>query len=116
MSEESILKHVKSMIALNPDDDYFDSNIIPLINSAFITLMQIQNGKEMPFAIYDDSKTWEEYQAKSGISDATLAFVKIYIPIRVRLLFDPPQTQALLKALQEEKMELEFRIGIESEV
>lgn len=106
--ESSILFSIKKLLGLNEEYEAFDTDIIIHINSVFGVLTQLGVGPKEGFSIEDSSATWEEYvQAKSEIN-----FVKTYIYLKVRLLFDPPQNSALTKAIEDSIKEYEWRLNI----
>lgn len=106
--ESSILFSIKKLLGLNEEYEAFDTDIIIHINSVFGVLTQLGVGPKEGFSIEDSSATWEEYvQGKSEIN-----FVKTYIYLKVRLLFDPPQNSALTKAIEDSIKEYEWRLNI----
>ena len=107
--DDSILNSVKASIGVNPDDDVFDQELIMLINTVLMTLQQIGVGpQDELFHIEDDSKTWSDYLEEP----TELPMVKNYIAIRVRLIFDPPQSSSLDQALRQEIAEYEWRMNL----
>ena len=87
---------------LEPTDDSFDDELLPLINSKLSILSQIgPNG----IRVTGVSETWDQV-----IIDPSLDMVREYIGTSVRLVFDPPQSGGVLKALQDMAKELEWRI------
>lgn len=108
--EESILTTIKKMIGLTEYDTIFDPDIIVYINSAFMDLYQI-GVSESPFSISDKSSKWEDF-----LEDLTkIGYVKTYIFIKVRLIFDPPQTSFLLEALSRQLEQIEWRLNAQAE-
>ena len=107
--EESILDSIKNFLGLSTDDDVFDQELLMLINSAIMSLQQIGVGpQEELFSIEDNSTTWSDYLE----NPTTLPMVKPYIGLKVRLVFDPPQSSALDQALRLEIAECEWRLNI----
>ena len=107
--EESILDSIKNFLGLSTDDDVFDQELLMLINSAIMSLQQIGVGpQEELFSIEDNSTTWSDYLE----NPTTLPMVKPYIGLKVRLVFDPPQSSALDQALRLEIAECERRLNI----
>jgi hypothetical protein len=105
---ESILTSTKKMLGLSENYDVFDQDIIICINSAFSTLHQLGIGPLPGFYIQDDHTEWPEYT----LDDPRFNSVKAYVYLRVRLLFDPPQTSFHLAAMQEQAKELEWRLNV----
>jgi len=67
--------------------------------------------------IEDDTAEWADYlPAVDEYNEKKLEFVKSYIYIYVRLLFDPPQNSFGINALQQELEQLAWRIQVQGEV
>lgn len=107
----SILLSVKKILNIAPTDDAFDMDIIVHINSAFSTLLQLGVGPETGFYIEDETITWVDFLG----NEAKFNFVKTYVYIYVRLLFDPPTTSFGITAFEKQKLELEWRINVAAE-
>lgn len=107
--DDSILNSIKIAIGLSVEDDAFDQELLMLINSVLMTLQQIGVGpQDELFHIEDNSKTWSDY-----LDEPTeLPMVKNYVAIRVRLIFDPPQSSSLDQALRQEIAEYEWRMNL----
>lgn len=103
----SILDSVKKMIGLTKEYTQFDPDIIMHINTTFGILQQLGAGDD--FSIEDDSATWSDY-----FGDRTdLEMIKTYIYMKVRLMFDPPQSSSTLQAVKDQIAELEWRINVQ---
>lgn len=102
--DESILNSTKKLLGIPDDIKDFDTDIILHINSVFSTLMQL--GAVDAFSITDDTQTWDELD----INDSQLNFVKSYIYLKVRLLFDPPANGNVSQSVQNQISELEYRM------
>ena len=107
----SILTSIKKMLGIEESYTHFDSDLIMHINSVFVILKQLGIGPENGFAIEDHSATWDDYLG----SNKNLEFVKTYIYLKVRLLFDPPTSSAMIEAVNKNINDLEWRINIEAE-
>jgi len=107
----SILATTKK--ALNLADDYtaFDMDIIMHINSVFSDLNQLGVGPDLGFMIEDKEATWDAFLG----SDPRLNHVKTYVYLRVRMLFDPPQTGFHVSAMQEQITKLEWMLNVQRE-
>lgn len=105
---DSILTSVKKLLGISAEYTNFDTDIIIHINTAFATLNQLGVGPSYGFAIEDKYAMWEEY-----ITTTNMTMVKTYIYLKVRLLFDPPTSTALLESLKQSISELEFRLLVE---
>lgn len=105
---ESILASVKKTLGIDEVHTGFDEDIILHINSVFSILQQMGVGPEEGFSISDDSTIWADY-----ISDVNqLNFVKSYIYLKVRLLFDPPASSGAMESMNKLISELEWRLFI----
>lgn len=106
----SILDDVKHMLGLLPEETAFDQDIILHINSVFGVLHQLGVGPLTGFMIEDNSATWDEF-----VTDNRLNIVKSYMFLRVKLLFDPPQTGFTQQAMERQITEMEYRINVTAE-
>lgn len=106
---DSILTSIKKHLGITEDYEHFDADIIDHINSTFTILMQIGVGPENGFRITDKSQTWSEFIPAGEQLDA----VKTYMEKRVKLLFDPPQSSAVIDVINRQIEELEWRLYVE---
>lgn len=107
---QSILGSIKQMLGIVPTAMPFDDEIILHINSTFTPLAQLQVCDE-GFNITGYTETWEDC-----ISDPSLAdMAKVYIYLRVRLIFDPPASSIVSDAMNSRLAELEWRLNIQAE-
>ena len=107
---ESILTSIKKLLGIQEEYTNFDNDIIMHINSTFSTLTQLGVGPSNGFSIKDKSSTWNEF-----ISDNRLECVKSYIYLKVKLLFDPPSTSAVMDSINRQINEYEWRINVFSD-
>lgn len=107
---DSILQSVKKKLGIMPDYRHFDEEIIMDINSAFFILNQLGVGPDEPFTIEDETSEWDDFMESGKIE-----LVKSYVPLRVRLLFDPPTTAYLEESINKQISEFEFRMQCEAE-
>ena len=105
---ESILTDTKKNIGISEDDASFDEDIIMHINSVFSILQQLGVGPEDGYMIEDSSDEWFDF---IGINNSW-NFIRSYIFLRVKLLFDPPSTSFHLDAINKQISELEFRMSV----
>lgn len=104
----SILDTVKKVVGLSSSDMSFDDVIIMHTNSAFSTLTQLGIGPEDGFEIEDSIPTWDSFIPEKP----KFNFIKSYVYLRVRLLFDPPQTSFTIDAMNNQLEEFEWRINV----
>ena len=103
---DSILTSIKKLLGIEEEYTQFDADIIIYINSVLMFLNQLGVGPTTGFSITDKSKTWKEYFG----TQTNLEAVKSYIYLKVRLLFDPPSSSAVIEAIERQRAELEWRI------
>lgn len=108
---DSILTSTKKILGMEEDYTAFDFDILTHINSAFSTLTQLGVGPEEGFMIEDATATWDAFLG----TDPKLNSVKTYVYLRVRLLFDPPQTSYLIDAFNRQVEELAWRLNVQME-
>lgn len=109
---ESILKTISHMIGPSEDYDYFNTDLIIHINTAFSRLCQLGVGPEMPFYITDDSDEWSDFISDEGHMED----VKTFIYLNVKHDFDPPQNSFLMDALEKKIEKLEWLLNSVAEV
>lgn len=108
---ESILNSIKKLLGIAEDYDHFDSDIIMHINSVFTTLTQLGVGPEDGFSINDEAEKWEDFLPEEKMIHS----VKTYIYLKVKLVFDPPLSSAVLECTKEQIKEMEWRLQIAAE-
>lgn len=108
---ESILTSIKKMLGIDSEYEQFDPDIIMHINSVFMDLSQLGVGSSVGFTIEDDTSTWMEFMSERD----NLQAVKSYMYLRVKLLFDPPSSSAVLEAMKQEISKWEWRLNVAAE-
>lgn len=108
---ESILTSIKKLLGIPEEDEHFDPDIIMHINSVLAILAQVGVGPSDGFRIEDDSLTWGDLLP----DEKNLAFVKSFVHLRVKLLFDPPLSSAVMEAMKQQAEELLWRIHVAAE-
>lgn len=104
----SILTSVKKALNLDAGYTAFDEELIIHINSAFATLTQLGVGPEAGFEIVDDTATWASFFG----ANKRYNFVKNYVFLLVKGMFDPAPTSYVVSALQAQLKEFEWRISV----
>lgn len=107
---DSILDSVKKRVNLDADYHAFDEDVLTAINSAFGTLTEIGLGPEAGFRIEDETAVWDDY-VTAGVPDLHLNAVKDYITLKVRRIFDPPQSSYAVSSMDRQITELEWRLN-----
>lgn len=105
---DSILTSIKKLLGIAEDYTNFDTDIIIHINSVFSILTQLGVGPSEGFSISDANDIWSDF-----INDSTkIELVKTYIYLKVRLIFDPPQSSSVIDAMNRTISELEWRLNV----
>jgi hypothetical protein len=108
---ESILTSIKKLLGITEEYEHFDADIIMHINSVFLNLTQIGVGPEEGFFIEDATAEWMDF-----IEDSIqLQAVKSYMYLKVKLLFDPPLSSAVVEAMNRQISEFEWRLLVAAE-
>ena len=108
---ESILTSIKKLLGIAEEYTQFDADLIMHINSVFSILTQLGVGPSNGFSIEDDRATWDEFIPEGQ----NVELVKSYIHLKVKLLFDPPLTSAVIEAMNKNIGEFEWRLNVAAE-
>ena len=104
---DSILTSIKKLLGITEEYQHFDDDLIMHINSVFLVLTQLGVGPSEGFFIEDDSAEWSDF-----LEDPTkLQMVKSYVYLKVKLLFDPPLSSAVIEANNRMISEFEWRLN-----
>lgn len=106
----SILDSIKKNLGIVPEYTAFDDQIILDINAAFSTLHQLGFGPDEGFEITGIDEFWSDI-----IEEPRFNFIKSYVCMKVRVMFDPPTSSYALDALNKQIAEYEWRIKSEIE-
>ena len=107
---ESILTSIKKLLGITEEYEHFDADIIMHINSVFMILTQLGVGPSEGFSITDKTATWDEF-----IPDSQLESVKSYMHMKVKLMFDPPLSSAVMDCMNRMISEFEWRLNVAAE-
>lgn len=108
---ESILTSIKKLIGLTEDYTQFDMDIIVHINAAFFTLNQLGVGPSSGYSIIDKDNKWDEFKIAASMDDSTIInAIKPYIYLKVRKVFDPPSSSAIMESITQSIAEYESRL------
>lgn len=110
MGLESILLSIKKLLGIPQMHNAFDDDLIIQINTAFATLNQLNIGPPKGFIIENENAVWSDYLTKCN-----LVMVKTYIHLKVKMVFDPPTSAALIEATERAIAELEWRLYVEGD-
>lgn len=104
---ESILTSIKAMFGINEDVDFHDMVLIIHINAAIASLFLLGMQSADKFSITGDSETWDDLLA----GENNLDYVKQYVFIRCKLMFDPPAHSFVISSYDDQLKKLEFHIN-----
>ena len=107
---ESILTSIKKMLGIDEEYTHFDADIIMHINSVLMILTQLGVGPAEGFVIEDDTSTWVNFVPEANA--AQLHAVKSYIYMKVKLIFDPPLSSAVIESMNRQIAEFEWRLNV----
>lgn len=108
---DSILTSIKKLLGIAEEYNHFDGDLIMHINSVFSILTQLGVGPSEGFYIEDDGTTWDEFTNDVK----TLNNVKSYMYLKVKLLFDPPLSSAVMESMNRSISEFEWRLNVAAE-
>ena len=108
---ESILTSIKKLLGITEDYTHFDNDIIMHINSVFLILTQLGVGPPEGFVIQDATALWTDFVA----DDKNLELIKSYTYLKVKIMFDPPLSSAVLDSTNQLIKEYEWRIQVASD-
>ena len=106
---ESILTSIKKLLGIAEEYEHFDNDIIMHINSVFMILTQLGVGPSKGFVITDSSASWDDFLPEGG---EKLQAVKTYMYMKVRLMFDPPNSSAVMESMNRMINEFEWRLNV----
>jgi hypothetical protein len=109
---ESILTSIKKLLGVGEDYNHFDADIIMHINAAFMVLNQLGVGPSDGFSIVDATAVWTEFIPED---DKNFGAVQSYVYLKVKLLFDPPLTSAVIESMKNMIDEYEWRLNVAAE-
>jgi hypothetical protein len=112
--EESILISTKKILGLAEDYTVFDLDVLTHINAAFFILHQLGVGPDEGFLVEGPDETWSEFALIDG-SQNSINLIKTYVYLKVRFLFDIPQTSFLVTAMENQIKEYEWRLNVARE-
>lgn len=105
---DSILTSIKKLLGIAEDYTHFDTDLIMHINSVLSILTQLGVGPSEGFSISDKVARWNDY-----ISDRSkIEMVKSYMHLKVKLIFDPPQSSAVMESMNRMISEFEWRLNV----
>lgn len=111
MDSESILLSIKRLLGILPADEAFDDELMMHINGVFMTLHQLGVGPDEGFSISSSSQYWSDFTQNLKLKET----VRMFVYLKVRMIFDPPTSSAAAEAINQRMSELEFRLNVQAE-
>ncbi len=108
---ESILTSTKKMLGIVEAYEHFDADLIMHINSVLSILTQMGVGPSEGFTIKDKTAMWTDFIPEGSKMES----VKSYVYMKVRLIFDPPQSSSVMEAMKSMISELEWRLYVQAD-
>ena len=105
---DSILTSIKKLLGIEEEYTQFDTDIVMHINTVFTILTQVGVGPTKGFSIKDKTAVWSDFT--EGVTD--LNSIQTYIFLKVKLLFDPPTSSAVIESMNRSISELEWRLFV----
>lgn len=93
---DSILNAVKKASNIAPENSDFDTDVILYTNGVLWRIAEAGVGKS-GFSIQDSTQTWGDFV---GDQSDCVEGVKTYVCLKVKLIFDPPTSSAVLESMQ----------------
>lgn len=109
---ESILDSIKNSLGIEEDETAFDDDLTMHINSVFGVLNQLGVGPKAPYFITNASNTWGEF---TNLPKGTIEYVKSYMYLKVKLIFDPPGSSIAAESMKQTANEYEWRLMVAME-
>lgn len=107
---DNILDSIKKLLGIGTDYHAFDQDLIIHINTVFVILHQLNVGPSEGFFIEDGSEEWSDYSTLLNEN-----MVRTFVYLKVRMMFDPPTSSALLDSINNTLAELEWRLYLEGD-
>ena len=112
---DSILTSIKKLLGIDESYTQFDTDLIMHINSVFMILSQLGIGPSTLFLIQDEYSTWDEFIEEGDSQYEKMELVKSYMYLKVKLLFDPPISSAVMESTNRMISEFEWRLNVAAE-
>lgn len=113
--EQPILSTIKKNLGVGDDYDIFDRDIITAVNLALFELEQLFGFATVStFTIETGEETWGDYVSKEMFD--TFSMLPAYISLKARLIFDPPNNNFAVEAIERQLARMEFRITVRDDI
>lgn len=107
--QDSILLSIKKLLGISKECTDFDTDIIIHINTTLMNLDQLGIEISKSFSVKDNKQTWSEIITEQERIDSIIT----YVYLKVKLVFDPPLSSAVMEANKQSINELEWRLTIQ---
>ena len=108
---DSILTSIKKLLGIAEEYEHFDADLIMHINSVLSILTQIGVGPSEGFSIKDSFQVWTDFVPENPRLD----MIKSYVYLKVKVLFDPSLSSAVMESTNRRIDELEWRLNVAAE-
>lgn len=108
---DSILLSIRKMLVGDENCGSFDTDLIVHINMALSELIQLGVGPPNGLTITGATETWDEITDNPVL----LGFIKTFISLKVKLIFDPSGSSTVTESTKQMISELEWRILVQAE-
>ena len=109
--DQSILSTIRDMLGPSEDYEYFDSELIPHINSVFNRLKTLGIGPKDGFSITSDVETWGDFFSDTKVVNMVIS----YMFLKVKMIFDPPSNSIAADAFKQQISEFEWVGNVDAE-
>lgn len=110
-AEDNILTSIKELLGVGKDESPFDMDIKIHINTALSILTNLGIGPSTGFRVRNGTELWSDFIP----ADKNLEDVITYVYIKVKLIFDPPLSSAVIASYESMLKELTFYINCEAD-
>ena len=111
--EKSILRDVKAACSVDENDEGFDQQLIPLVNTQLMLAHHQLGIGPAGYAITGAYETWADWLGNPG---SNLEGIKTWVGYSVLLAFDPPDNGSVLKSYQDMIAKLEWMLCSKSKL
>ena len=108
MEDNSILNDIKKAIPITSEDTSFDDVLILHINHVLSLVIEKGYGPVDGFTISSSETKWSEFTDRND----ALPFIKTYCGLKVKLLFDPPLSAAVIDSYNKIVSETENMLSL----
>lgn len=112
METESILTSIKKLLGIEGEYTQFDADLVMHINGVLSILTQLGVGPPAGFSITGAEEKWSDFITERP-NDFSL--VKTYVHLKVKLMFDPPLSSAVIDSINRQISEFEWRLNVSAE-